>query len=285
MWVGGLKDLMDPQSKKSDLMHGLTSVAKAVTSDFNYETITECRRACGGLGYSFYNGFGKYLGVQDVHCTWEGDNNILIQQCAKTLLKNLKFLHDGKPVYKTCEFMTAEKPQFDENSYFKGSFKNYFEVAALFMTRANYKVHDCGMKLMSAMENIEETWNQLQPYHMIPMCKAYYDIFNIQTCMAAINTQFARSPETFAVFEKIIMIYMYQKIIDDPEYFLGLDILTKGDFDELKDLVMKLLDQLRPEILALTDMFPHEDENNYGPVGHKDLNVYETFMDRVMANQ
>lgn len=77
MWNETLPFLLDPKSKKSELMHGLTSVGKAVTSEFGYNSIKEARRACGGLGYSHYTGFGPFIHNQDVHCTWEGDNNVL----------------------------------------------------------------------------------------------------------------------------------------------------------------------------------------------------------------
>lgn len=175
-------------------------------------------------------------------------------------------------------------PQFEEGAYFKGDLANVYELAALFMTRANWKIHDTGLKLMGSVHNIEEVWNEMQPYHMKPMCEAYFDTFNIHTFIATINTHFSNSKETNEMFEKVLRIYVYQAILGDAEYFIGHEIFSKTDFDDIKGMVMQIFKELRPESLALTDVFPYEFGKNYGPLGHKELNVYEEFMQKVIAN-
>jgi acyl-CoA oxidase len=72
--------------------------------------MSECRRACGGLGYSHYAGIGRYWQSLDVYQTWEGDNNILQQQTSKFLLDLLKKKMKGKLEKKTitCEWVTVE---------------------------------------------------------------------------------------------------------------------------------------------------------------------------------
>ena len=52
--------------------------------------IDECRQACGGHGYSAYNGFGKAYDDWVVQCTWEGDNNVLGMSCGKTIINNVQ---------------------------------------------------------------------------------------------------------------------------------------------------------------------------------------------------
>lgn len=44
----------------------------------------------------------------DVNRTWEGDNYVLIQQATKLILKNLKYLLEGKPTHKCCSFLSLE---------------------------------------------------------------------------------------------------------------------------------------------------------------------------------
>ncbi len=64
---------------QSEEYHLLSSCAKIEISDFAQETISDCRAACGGLGYSKYSLFGEHLALNDVNRTWEGDNTILTQ--------------------------------------------------------------------------------------------------------------------------------------------------------------------------------------------------------------
>ena len=55
-------------------------------------TYQECREACGGQGYKTENRVGHLKGEYDVQSTFEGDNNVLMQQVGQSVLLN--FWHD-----------------------------------------------------------------------------------------------------------------------------------------------------------------------------------------------
>ena len=46
----------------------------------NMKTLQECREACGGQGLKTENSIGHLKGEYDVQSTFEGDNNVLMQQ-------------------------------------------------------------------------------------------------------------------------------------------------------------------------------------------------------------
>jgi len=50
------------------------------------EVILTMRELTGGQGYLAYNGYGV-LTDQNVQMTWEGTNDVLIQQTAKYIMK------------------------------------------------------------------------------------------------------------------------------------------------------------------------------------------------------
>jgi acyl-CoA oxidase len=62
------------------------------------KALQECREACGGLGYSYYSKLGILRANWDVQQTWEGDNNVLLQQTAKYLIDIIKAKFKGKEV-------------------------------------------------------------------------------------------------------------------------------------------------------------------------------------------
>lgn len=64
----------------------MLSVVKPLVTWRAFDGIHECRRACGGFGYSHYSRFGELMMTVDVNSTWEGDNNVLLQQSAKFLM-------------------------------------------------------------------------------------------------------------------------------------------------------------------------------------------------------
>ena len=59
------------------------------------------------MGYSHYARFGILMNNQDVEQTWEGDNNVLLQQTGKFLLDIFKNKLKGKQTKKTitCEWV------------------------------------------------------------------------------------------------------------------------------------------------------------------------------------
>ena len=71
--------------------------------------LQEAREACGGLGYSHYSRLGTMLQDQDVNQTWEGDNNVLLQQTAKFMVDiGRKRMKGTKVTTQTLEWLALE---------------------------------------------------------------------------------------------------------------------------------------------------------------------------------
>lgn len=68
------------------VIHVISSAFKATASWHNMRTLQECREACGGQGLKTENRVGQLKGEFDVQSTFEGDNNVLMQQVSKALL-------------------------------------------------------------------------------------------------------------------------------------------------------------------------------------------------------
>lgn len=52
----------------------------------------------GGHGFSAYSKMGALYSNNDVNNTWEGENNVLIQQTTKYVMNNFQAAMMGKPV-------------------------------------------------------------------------------------------------------------------------------------------------------------------------------------------
>ena len=63
---------------------------KAIATWHATETIQACREACGGAGYLAENRLGELKADTDVFTTFEGDNTILLQLVAKSLLTDYR---------------------------------------------------------------------------------------------------------------------------------------------------------------------------------------------------
>lgn len=81
------KKLLGDNVTRHDLeMHALSSVAKPICSWAARDGIQDSREACGGHGYLKMSQLGELRNDNDANCTYEGENNVLLQQASNWLL-------------------------------------------------------------------------------------------------------------------------------------------------------------------------------------------------------
>lgn len=88
----------DPENQLVGEYHAILSSYKALSSWYSVAALQDIRESCGGHGYSTYASLGRIRDNTDVHVTWEGENNVLIQQTAKFLLKQIQQTFKGKKI-------------------------------------------------------------------------------------------------------------------------------------------------------------------------------------------
>lgn len=90
-------------------MHAISSTIKAKTTWQALKVIAEARSILGGHGYSAYSGLGFSFHLMDPGTTGEGDNNMILQQTSKYLVRaigkklktqivDLSFVHNEETV-------------------------------------------------------------------------------------------------------------------------------------------------------------------------------------------
>ncbi len=81
---------------------------KALATWHATETIQECREACGGAGYLSENRLGELKADTDVFTTFEGDNTILLQLVAKSLLTGFRDEFQEMNFFATAGFVASQ---------------------------------------------------------------------------------------------------------------------------------------------------------------------------------
>lgn len=103
-------------------LHAVSSACKPVCTWLARDGIQECRESCGGHGYLKCSGLGDLRNDNDANCTYEGENNTLIQQASNWLIslhRNKSNLNNNSPMG-SVEFLihskTLRKSRAQENT-------------------------------------------------------------------------------------------------------------------------------------------------------------------------
>ncbi|XP_018317694.1 peroxisomal acyl-coenzyme A oxidase 3 isoform X2 [Mycetomoellerius zeteki] len=79
-------------------IHALSCSAKPLCSWISRDMIQDCRESCGGHGYLKMSRLGDIRDDNDANCTYEGENNVLIQQTSNWLLTQWANVIKGQAV-------------------------------------------------------------------------------------------------------------------------------------------------------------------------------------------
>lgn len=89
-------------------IHALISAAKPLMTSSSRDAIQECRDACGGHGFLKSARLGDLRSTVDPTVTYEGDNNVLVQQTSNWLLRQWQLAQtDNKAMSPlgSCDFL------------------------------------------------------------------------------------------------------------------------------------------------------------------------------------
>jgi acyl-CoA oxidase len=266
--------------------HAILSVLKSLTTDWAFEGVHECRRVCGGLGYSHFSRLGQLMADHDINLTWEGDNHVLLQQTAGFIIKQSLKATTGKNV----EAKSLKILKMDLETVHKEKPSAEFSVDGLiacFEHLLNLFLHkslNLLQKNASVSSEYFDVWNLSQP----PLQKLakIYGIVQIAHHWKLRNQQMRdKHQETFNLLEKLLTLFLIDKVRDYSADLLAEGFFDAGHLETLERNWKKLCVELGSQSVRIVDAITLSDQAVGSVLGCSDGQMYKRFTQAVEAQK
>ncbi|KAI8060774.1 acyl-CoA dehydrogenase/oxidase C-terminal [Gongronella butleri] len=256
-------------------LHASSSGLKSLTTTMAADALEDCRRACGGHGYSLFSGLGQFYQDYLPNVTWEGDNYILNQQTARYLLKTYRNVVAGKAVpseyNQTINYLSQyfSNPQAKCPAKTAGDFMNPEIILTAFGYRAAFGI----AQVADQLDNKGRTWNSmLVEIHRIS--RAHCQFMLVRTFIVALqDTQLSK--ESKDVLRALAALFALNTMEKEMAEFLLSGYISAEQTALLKQQVIHLLEVIRPQAVALVDAFALPDYFLHSALGRADGDVYK----------
>lgn len=277
------------QESKDDIgvlgpeIHALSSGAKPVAGWITRDAIQECREACGGHGYLKSSGLSELRNDNDANCTYEGDNNVLVQQVSNWLF-HLWANRNDRNVFdtplKTVDFL-AQADSILSKKFGASSINDVknphvllsaFDWLVCYLLQTSYnrvQAHQAmGKDLFTAK-------NDSQVFYARTLSIAYTERFMLLTFINFVHSQ-STEPEIQQVLSTLASLYgvwtleKYLATLYQGGYMYG----SEPTF-LIREAILSLCADIKPEAVALADVIAPPDFVLNSAIGKSDGQVYK----------
>lgn len=273
----GLDYLLERYTTRSEEdmreIEAMAAGLKSYATWFTSAAIQECREATGGKGYLAENRFADLKADTDIFTTFEGDNNVLMQLVAKSLLTDFSksFKEDGNFAMlkfisrRVTTIVTEQNPymirQTDREHLTSRSF---YQQA--FDFRARRLTSTLAQRLRAYVKGGKSSHEAslLCQTHMIAAAEAYVEALCLERSLQRID-ELESSPAK-AVLKKTIQLYALHTIEGHAGWYLESDYIAGNKSKAIRKAVDVLCAELRYEAGALVNGFGIPDQLLGAPI-------------------
>ncbi|XP_042535804.1 peroxisomal acyl-coenzyme A oxidase 2 [Dipodomys spectabilis] len=260
-------------------LHALSTAGKATISDFCTQGAEQCRRACGGHGYSKMSGLPTLVTEVTASCTYEGENTVLYLQVARFLAKNYLQAQlsptKRKPLPQSVAYL-AMPDQSRCPAQMAADFllpELYVTAWAHVATRLIKDAAQCVQTLIQSGADQQEAWNQTTIIQ-VQAAKAHCYYMIVKTFKEAVE-KLDREPAIQKVLKRLCDLCALHGILTNSGDFLHDGYLSGAQADMVRAAYLDLLRLIRKDAILLTDAFDFTDRCLNSALGCYDGNVYE----------
>ena len=276
-------------------IHASSSALKSFTTTIAADGIEECRKACGGHGFLACSGLPELINSYLQSPTVEGDNHMLPQQVLKVLLKLVHAvqINDGVDAYKSCDSFglvpslqaIVEGKSEQCGAIDQTSFCDLDTLLLAFRHRAARLLVVVARQLENDIadgKSMQHAWNDA----LVVMAKASraYSLFLVlqdfvRGVMEEQRSSLLLGPNEVDVLLDLARLFGLYWLEKDLGEFLEDGFLNSSQSKWVAPSVLKALDKVRPNAVALVDARDISDFRLKSALGRFDGNVYPHIME------
>ncbi|XP_031146752.1 peroxisomal acyl-coenzyme A oxidase 3-like [Sander lucioperca] len=286
-----MREKSDRQAEMGREIHAIGCSSKPLGSWIAQRGIQECREACGGHGYLAMNRLGDLRNDNDPNCTYEGDNNVLLQQTSNYLLSWFHAKHrDGvrieSPLH-TVDFLD-DSHKILESKFTARTMEECMDSA---VPLAAYKWLVCFL-LEESQKRLEqemasgkdefEARNNSQVYYCRSLAMAYIE-HNCLQRFHELTTDMDTPAGLRPVLSKLCALYGLWSLSNHMATLYQGNYLSGRKPTELVQMaILTLCSQLKDDAVALVDVLAPTDFILNSPIGNSDGQLYKNLWSTVM---
>lgn len=242
-----------PESNKT--IHVVSSAFKAILTWHNMRTLQECREACGGQGLKTENRIGQMKGEYDVQSTFEGDNNVLMQQVSKALLAEYIAVQKRNRPFKGLglEHMNKSCPVIPSQLTSSTLRSSQFQTDIFCLRERDLLIRFAAEMSQLQAQGLSREYALLQSYQLAEdLGRAFSDRAILQTFLDA---EAAVSSGPLKSMLSLLRSMHVLIILEEDASFLRYGYLSPDNAAGIRKEVTILCSELRPHALALVSSF------------------------------
>lgn len=263
-------------------LHAILSAGKPYFSFIARDSIQDCREACAGLGYLSVSGLGVIRNDHDANLTFEGDNNVLLQQTSNWLLKYWPLVISKKVVKSPLGSLDFLKNALDilqlkfevvplEEFYSLRNICKYYQWLVCYLLKRSYEK----VEYLEKTSNAHKFWikNKSQIYNLRNLSMAYLESFVLQETSLLVET--SANTSINKVLNQLVSLYAVWSLQKHVSLFYEGQYTDSPLFPKLiEDSILLLCHRLKNEVVSLVDVIAPFDDIVRSILGHSDGQIY-----------
>lgn len=243
-------------------VEALAAGLKAYSTWLATDTIQTCREACGGQGYLAANRFAALKADSDVFTTFEGDNTVLLQLQAKSLLTGYARQFGEMNLFGLTKYLAGQaatvvaelNPVVTRRTDEDHLRDREFQLAA-FAWRETHLLSSLARRMKKRLDGGMDSFDALVEVqdHVVALAKAHTENVVLEQFAAGIDS--CEDTSLREILGTLCDLYALHRIEADRGWFLEHGYLESAKAKAIRKQVNRLCREVRQQAVPLVDAF------------------------------